>query len=501
MITIDHELLIDIVYLITHSDEADDKELVRSVLEVFEKEVDRDDELNSDINVLLVGIINSMLHESGNITDGRAHDVLLKLQHSKQIDGDPEILESIKCIIDNTINPEKCRRIRSKLYKSITWYSYDAHVCAMISRVRKCKYTSNPAKQDELLDSVLQTARSFSPPKLAIQTTDRVDEIDFNDTDSMERAFAADSKRTASTNVLKMGLQGLNAMMGENAGICYGETMMIYGLSHHFKSGWLLKIGRWITTLNKPPKTDLKPLALFISLENEAMKNTRKWFIELYLNLFNTAPPEDFTDRDIVAFVHKEFAKNGWHFKIVRRLGDTFDYQSYLDLFEQYKQEGYEIFAVIKDYLAKMQLNNENSERGLSKLATDVVNHARYHGYAYITANQLNHTALTISSDSANIVKRFSPSCIAVCKGLEHEFDLTMYTHIEENHLGNPYLTALRGKHRYVDNTPAKDKSFAYKFNSNGIMDDYASESKAVKDIYAEYADDEKDNSTTTDLF
>ena len=84
-------------------------------------------------------------------------------------------------------------------------------------------------------------------------------------------------------------------------------------------------------------------------------------------------------------------------------------------------------------------------------------------------------------------MKRFHKGLIADAFSVAREVDLEIYIHIERNLDGTAYLTMMRGKHRYVDDTPIAHQYCAYRFHPKfGIRDDMNIGDEYVTDIYTD---------------
>ncbi|MCP4394445.1 MAG: hypothetical protein GY804_09310 [Alphaproteobacteria bacterium] len=488
MIYINYDLFIDAIYLLTHDNDAKTKSIIRDFIELFDKESSESDELASDTNILLAGVIKLLMVDGCDVTQGEANSILLKLLNSPEVyKEDASIIESLKSIVEPEENVTKCKNIKTALYNCIAWYQYKTKADKILKTVHRCRYTTNPLDQDDLLETIRNTAQSFEPREKVCENTSIIDEIDFDDDESIDKAFEAKEKR-AVKNVFRVGWQGLQRMTGERNGFRIGETLCVYALSHNYKTALLLKFARWIACLNKPVVDEgKKPLLVFISLENELTDNLDHWYEELYLNLHGELPAKDLTKEEIKSFIKAEFKKNGWHFKIIRRLGVEFGYQEYCDYLTDQEKQGYQILAVINDYLGEMRMDTDNVPIGMFSNASRLVNHARYNGYFFATGAQLNHEAHGIvSGSSSNKVKLFHPGCIEYCKKLEQVFDFTMYQHLEYNLFDQRFITMKRGKHRNVDRTPLAHQYIAYMFDpKKGILDDIDLEDKSIRDIFA----------------
>jgi hypothetical protein len=488
MITIETDTLIDCIYLLAKSNTDLDKKLIDKILVLFDKESEKSEGLASQTNYILCNIIQNIINNNSSIDKSDLQKIYLKIKSSENImDDDPDIIHSIQYIIEDDPDLEKIRGLRNKLNKTILWYDYNNKIQLMMKNATKCKYSINNLKQDELLSNILNIAKEFTPLESLEESRHAIiDEIDFDNEEETLKAMRAFKNRTTG-DVLKLGLQGLQLMTGENNGVRLGESVLFYALSHNYKSSMLLKFTRWIMAYNIPEvDPGLKPLCCFISLENDVIKNLNKIYKEVYLEKFGVFPEDNIEEHELLAFLKKELVKNGWSFKIYRKIGDTFGFREYTALTEKLKKEGFQLMAMIIDYVTLMATEGEKTTFSLGDLYSSIKNHANYNNYALISAAQLNDKATEIvNSGIPNFIMRFNTNCIGKCKRLEEEVDLSIFLNIEKGADGRSYLCVRRKKHRYVDNTPEEDKYFAQPFDPiYGIRDDIDKEPTFVRDIH-----------------
>ena len=267
----------------------------------------------------------------------------------------------------------------------------------------------------------------------------------------------------------------------------------------------LLKIARWIATLNKVDETYKNPCLLFFSLENETPQNIRQLFEEFYISENRKLPPTDWTDAQISEYVCRSFNANGWKFLIRRRVGAEFGYDDLVAEFIELKEQGFTPLAVIIDYVNMMKkegnVENVGNHLQIRQLYTNLCNFLKAHNCCFVTAHQLNRKAAeVVRMNPVGAVKKFTMDMLADSTDPQREVDMVFYQHKEMDTSGNAWLTFKLDKHRYDTTTPEKDKYFAYKFEGPlGIMDDFAGEDASTDNIYAVKAknDDDEDEDVT----
>lgn len=98
-----------------------------------------------------------------------------------------------------------------------------------------------------------------------------------------------------------------------------------------------------------------KPLILLISLEDDASVMLEFMYRYLYYNEYREVP--DLTTlkvKDIVTYINSKINCNGYHGKIIRADPSEWTYKNIFNKILEYEAEGYEIHALIIDYLSKL---------------------------------------------------------------------------------------------------------------------------------------------------
>ena len=365
----------------------------------------------------------------------------------------------------------------------------------MYGAMNRCADMVDPVRQEEEFKSTLQQASELVDVLTnndAVQNKEPVEHVDFSNRESIKRAMAKHKERSVA-GVLRLGLQGVNRMLGERCGLARGESGVVYALPHNYKSGFLNSCVSWIPLYNLPP-SDLngkKPLVILFSLENEAFQNT-VWIFRKIYETSNQKSAKGLTDDEIISYAFDMFNEKGWTFIIERYQPSEFGAKEYRERIEYYENSGYSVVFAAIDYLnlAKKGRGENSTSVGTHLLVRELFsfwcNYNKAKGITGMTAHPLNRKAGEIAmSGNTNVVKRFSLEHIADSVDVSREVDLEIFMHKEVNGNGVPYLTFFRGKHRYVDNTPEKHKYVAYRFSKFGIPDDILTEAQFVEDIYA----------------
>ena len=486
------EIFLDVLCLAMHPKTNGTIRLLIAVIELYETHKLKDDFFHDPIVKICASIISDIINEDLDVENTADYNVLLiKLENYVKLNS-PELLVKIKTIFETKDNIANSRitNLQKKIRSWVSYYRGTKLIGNMYFNSNKCNQTTNQLKREMYLNNILSAARDivkdYETPD--ITNEDIIDMIDMSSKESIKKAFNANKSKTRGGKI-KTGLQGLNKSFGSRGAVLRGEFMLFAGLSHHYKSGMLMDMARWIATLNKPGNCLGKiPTIVFISLENEIHENMMQWYRDAYKN-FAHDDDSDKTDDQIIDYIHAIFGRNGFRVLVIREMGETFGYDDWAKLHIKLQNSGYHIVASITDYISKMKLEEGgvNDAKKRENLTGKMANFCNHNGILGVSAIQLNGLAEEIAaSGKNNIVKRYNGGHIADAKGFKKEADILIFLHIENNPMtGRKYLTGMLRKHRYVNDTTEEDKYWAYEFvDKYGILDDIKGQSKCVKDIY-----------------
>ncbi len=463
------------------------------------------------INKLYISLLTEVTNGTLDLSNrSEALNALMKYKDNEAFAHNPGEFDKF---IDMLAPPEqlpskiKIKRIFDSVKNNIMYAKNSRRLKMMMVANQKAGATTDVEKQRELLKQIMDDAADFRSIYES-QLTDEeklvpVDEIDMSDPKSVLRAVQQ-QHRKRNSSIIRFGLQGFNRMFGPNRGAAYGEVMAIAARSHHYKSGMLMDIARWICTLNDPPETGgLRPVVLFISLENEVGENLMDWYKKAYANAFHKSPA-GLTDEEIVNYVVQLFNSRGFNMLVLRRMGENFGYREFVEAVEKIEKNGCKVVATVLDYITLCRRcpedKNFNDARQTQQMVARFKDFAAHREMFFCTGLQLETEAARLaSSGQTNIVKQYSEFHLADCKGIKRELDILFFQEIETNHRGVPYLTLSWNKHRYEHNTLPEDKYTAYRFTDLGILNDIDGPDQSVRDIYAD--GDESGNEESISLF
>jgi hypothetical protein len=320
-----------------------------------------------------------------------------------------------------------------------------------------------------------------------------VDSLDFDNEEEIERVLKQSQEEMSTLGVLRTGWQGINRMLGETGGFRRGEFAVIGALPHNYKTGFVLNLFKHFALYNTPYLRDpeKRPMLLFASLENELPMN----IMNLYSNLWENETHQPCNVREVnireaAAYIRERMSINGYHVEMMRLEPNRCSFQDFFDIITKYESDGYEIHAVICDYLSMMDKrgldNTGPTGSNIRELFKRVRNFCAPKGITFITPHQLSTEAkVLIRQGSTDFVKEIAnKGYYAECRSLDNDPDLEIVMHIERIPGKGSFLTCQRGKHRGVTITPLKHLYTILPFSDVGdVRDDINGRDNSMSDF------------------
>lgn len=478
-----------------------------AVVKMFDDLSQEERTMMSPMNLLYVKILRDISTGDLDLSNrAEASSVLLRYQEDRAFDNNRVTFKELQNLLlpDQLPAPQKIRTLYNRVKNNIAFFKSNSRIRKMLLTSQKVGSEDDIEKQTALFKDILAAAESLKSEIEDNSLDDddsitQVDEIDMSDTDSIRKALLAQHKKRNGTTI-KFGLQGLNRMMGPAKSVSYGESLVFAARSHHYKSGILSDVTRWICTYNKPPDTGGKiPVVLFISLENEIAENLIDLYKKLFINTYHKSPA-GLKDDEIIEFVNRKLSANGFRLMMFRRMGESFSFREYVELVEKIEKNNCKVVATILDYVTLCHRCREdaqyNDPKQLQLMFARFKDFCAHRDMLFCTGLQLETEASKLAaSGQTNIVKKYNESHLSDCKSLKKECDILVFMEIEHNHRGIPWLTMKIDKHRYVHDTPPDDKYCAYQYLGDlGIMDDIEGKDMSSRDIYSENDDTDQVN-------
>jgi archaellum biogenesis ATPase FlaH len=304
-----------------------------------------------------------------------------------------------------------------------------------------------------------------------IQTQFRRNDIDRDTSDQMFRLSKSESavadlhaRKKRPSYKLITGMQGFNDMLG--GGFSGGAVYCILGLPGEGKTVTLLNLLYQLKKYNKSyickDKTK-RPCIVLLTMENQVQDGI--------CTLFNIACSTE----DISNYTTEEALQ----LMMARELAVTMD--SPIDIIIKYKpinsvdtnylykltedleDEGYEVIALLQDYIKRIKPMDENKEERfrLGNVINDFRNFAIYKDIPVITASQLNRDAARIIDDSRDtkkndLVRKLGRANIGESSLIDENLDGTLF--ITPEWVGDrKYMGIKLTKHRYKIYTKIKN--------------------------------------------
>ena len=499
------ELFLDCILYIVNDNSDAARNLVLELIAFFENDVRNNASVDHDVTRSYIRILKAIITTK---TTKQERDelrlLLLKFQSDPFLSKRNEIYTLLHDILlsEEIMSPGKINQSAEKIRNALAWHRCNKATRALYGTLARAGDMVHPTDQATEMRKLLtvskeiDTALSGEVSNTTLPSSSLVEQIDMSNKDSMKTALQKHQER-AVKGILRLGLQGLNRMLGSRKGFARGEAVVFYALPHHYKSGMIMSVTGWMALYNTPTPSDTnsgkKPLILLISLENEAYQN----FVWMFRHFYETqtyTSSSHLTDDQVADWTYEAFSVNGYTLIIERHIPAQFNYPEYVRTVERYENSGYTIVMSSIDYINLMAkdgiptTDGGRNDLAVTALFSALCNYTKTKGITFVSAHPLKREAELIASGGAtNVVKRFHKGLIADAFSVAREVDLEIYIHIERNLDGTAYLTMMRGKHRYVDDTPIDHQYCAYRFHPKfGIRDDVMTAAEYVTDIYSD---------------
>lgn len=502
-IELDTSFFIDLLQYILNNPDQEAKDLGKTFVNIFSTEKSEYPGINTPINKICISLINDILNEELDIEDeGQLAAVELKIRETRAVQKDPNKFQPLLKILSNKkVTPKKLILIEKRVYDKLKWYNSFKPIQKQQMASQKFITSSDEAKRSLALMEIEEAANEvLRALEKDIRKSTFLEYINFKESKHIHKALEL-NKQKKHESVFTTGLQGLNNILGDIGGFSCGDFCLVIALSGHHKTGTLMNTARWICTLNEPWKNRSGlPSVVFFSLENNINSNTEKWYYDVYCNMFGGSPGKKTLD-EMTKIVHEEFNKKGFILHVYREPANGFSIRDYKSRINTLKEKGFDVQAVIFDYLTLM-----NPDKGSANDAQNIVNMTKEMrdfgqrlGFVSIVGAQAAEQNWSIvCQKGVHLVKKCTPGVIGEAKGIYQIADIVLYQYIEKNHQGKSALTIKCGKYRDYNPTSDYNPFVAYMFTQYGIIDDIFGDDKSVLDIYQ---DTEEENEITIDIF
>jgi len=327
---------------------------------------------------------------------------------------------------------------------------------------------------DELLESTINKLQKIKDEK-EVKIAGLVAEVDLTSEASVKDIAKRAKDLAVGEGGFKIGWPCINDMI--QGGFRRGEFITVSALQHNYKSGFVKSIFAQMLRLNKPKLEDpsKKPMILFISLEEELENIFLFLYQYLKFSIENVALTKselkELDQEEMSKYVAKQLTVQGFHPKLMRFNPSYLTYEKLFKIVEDFEASGYEVQAVIVDYVKKMNRAGCNSSgpqgTDLLDLFSRIRNFMSSKKITFITPHQL-------SSEAKRLIRNRMPvdefvkfvahkGYYADSAQLDQEIDLEIF-------LGKAkinrewYLAVQLGKHRIATTLPEEKKFTMLKF-------------------------------------
>ena len=491
------DIALDALSLAAFSASEDSKQILTKFTEMYDAVRYKKNQVAIDTDMdVLIDIIKDLNKSDVLNKKTEYNKIILKIKSSPLAKKDSIITDNVAAMLQQGMTEGLGSKRELELRRRIqNWCLISATDDQLIAGMALCRrYNKNDDNANDLiLANMLDKAHELTRiQSTIIGATESIDELDFSSKSSMLDSANKYAKRKKK-NVIKLGWQGLNRMMGENGGVCRGELVGFAAPSYNGKSLVLMKIARWATVYNKYELNDPSkiPTILLVSLENEVSDDYNSMSMEAYVNAYHRPVPPDMSRDELIDINYKYYNECGNRL-IVKRFGEDFGYADLVKLIARLEMRNMEIVCLIIDYpaLMKQETNDkDNAPKTLERLYQKLLDLSHSKDIALFAGLQLDRTAdKLVSQGEVCAVKKLTADALADSKGIKRALDILIFQMIE-NIDGISYLTFSWNKHR--DNRPPRtdDKFCGYRFSEDvGILDDLNGKDNSIHDIYADAA-------------
>lgn len=221
---------------------------------------------------------------------------------------------------------------------------------------------------------------------------------------------------------------------------------------------------------NKPILIDKKkkPLAVFISFEDDADIITEFFYKYLYYSDTDQEPKlDEVNNQQIATYIRERLTSTGFLVKLLRVNPSEWTYKSLFNKMLEYEANGYELQIVVLDYLSKLpttgcDMSGPNGT-ALREMLTRCRDFFSSRETLFITTHQLSTEAKQLIRNglpAKDLVKEIAnKGYYEGSRQLDQVVDLEIHQHIAK--VGKKYyLTFHRGKRRYPEIIEDEKKYF-----------------------------------------
>lgn len=335
------------------------EQIVREILDTLPKEkgfseFNRSGDIVQSLRSTVLWMCDRARHEKPDLYD--RHTFLQRIRVN--VSEDEALYEAIEQGIDVQVDHEELKKQITQLRNQLQAYVTKIKLVEVVKKKSK-ELLFNGETVKNHAEWVSEFIQELEPMQYGAGTKVEglVDEINFEDLDSVSTVLQRSHDELSGDTVLKTGWQAFNRMLGDIGGIRRGECVLIGALQHNFKSGMLNSLFKHFALYNEPHvfQPGRKPLLLHISFENETKDNLFWFWKNLKEN--ETGQPhtiDQMNPEEAAQYVKERLTSKGWHIKMLRMNPSEVTYFTIIDLITSLEREGYEVAVCVLDYIGLM---------------------------------------------------------------------------------------------------------------------------------------------------
>jgi len=418
-----------------------------------------------------------------NVTDARFDKELIISRLITNLQGNTDYIDSANILLNESLTEEESKKKVINLMLEIRFDKKKNELKTMIAKYNAIVNFNTDYWELKNIVVELMTKLEEIQAVGKDEVPGLVGEVDFTQVDFIEKALTKGVELNDVEGMLNTGNQYLNYTSG--GGLKRGYLINFGALTHHYKTGLLIDMSINIPKYNNPWMWNSikKPLILRISFETTIDQD----IITIYKKLYECEFKKKYEATEINIdeasnFLKEYFQQNGYTFRILNYNPNEFCIYDLFNVLNKYINAGYEIHAVICDYLELITDNTfaERKDTKITKTYEMVRNYCYPKGITFITGAQLD----TKAQEKFNFNKITYLNEIVDggyyrdCKSLHHKLDLEYLLCVVKHSNGNSYLGMAMGKNRGIGIISPSEKKAYYQFQEiGGIVPD-------VNDVY-----------------
>lgn len=405
-----------------------------------------DTEVNAALGTLIISMINDMeSHDTNSIIE--TLEIILKDNES--------MLASVKTNLTKEMSSSSLKSSIVKARRQLTNYYREKEI---IKKFSKASYELNTGLVksgfSEYIQAIITEVEALNNVTTG-KSPGIVSEIDISSKED-SKAFDLIQSNASGLSKIKTGFWEINKMLC--GGPKLGDMGMINALPHSYKSGLTQTLFCQFPMYNKPEQLlfdkNKKPLFVYISAEDDPEVYLKFVYEYLYNNENGKLPDlTAVTPDEMRSYLNEKLTVNGFHVKMVRINPAEWSYKDLFNYVLNLEAEGYQIIAMLFDYLTKLPTTGCVGKGGVEY--RDLYDRIRQFFSAkkicFITPHQMSTEAKQLVRNGETpllLVKKVAEKGYTeLSKQLDQVVDFELNIHKAFKNR-KPVLTVMRGKYR-----------------------------------------------------